>query len=279
MESKRILITGATDGIGKQTAYELAKLNHNVILHGRDEQKCIDVTNEIKKKTNNHSLDYFVSDFRSKANVFQLASKIIDRFEFIDVLINNAGVYLKHRQINDDGIELTFMVNYLAHFILTIKLIPLLKNSKQGRIINVSSIAHESARLELTDLNLAKNYSGYIAYANSKFLNILFTYALARKLSSTNITVNALHPGVITTKLLYEGFKITGSDVSVGAQTPIYLSISNDVEKVTGKYFEKNEVTRSSKKTYDINLQEKIWEVSCELAGWMPEEIEKIIMP
>ena len=279
MESKRILITGATDGIGKQTAYELAKLNHNVILHGRDEQKCIDVTNEIKKKTNNHSLDYFVSDFSSKANVFQLASKIIDRFKFIDVLINNAGVYLKHRQINDDGIELTFMVNYLAHFILTIKLIPLLKNSKQGRIINVSSIAHESARLELTDLNLAKNYSGYIAYANSKFLNILFTYALARKLLSTNITVNALHPGVITTKLLYEGFKITGSDVSVGAQTPIYLSISNDVKKVTGKYFEKNEVTRSSKKTYDINLQEKIWEVSCELAGWMPEEIEKIIMP
>lgn len=278
MEQKVILITGSTDGIGKQTAIELAKLQHKVILHGRDEKKCIRTLEEIKSFTNNDSLEYVVSDFSSKINVFQLASEIKNRFQFIDVLINNAGVFLRSRKVNEDGIELTFMINHQAHFILTLELISLLRKSSQGRIINVSSIAHESANLDLDDLMLSKKYSGYTAYANSKLLNILFTYALARRLATTNITVNALHPGVITTKLLYEGFRITGSDIRVGAQTPVYLATSEDVKNETGKYFEKKKAVKSSSISYDNDLREKVWQISIELAGWKLENIENIFL-
>ncbi|MFN4111302.1 MAG: SDR family oxidoreductase, partial [Ignavibacteria bacterium] len=208
--SKIVLITGSTDGIGKQTALELAKGNHQIIIHGREEKKCLNAVNEIKSKTGNQKIDYVVADFSIIKSIEQMANTISSKYSYLDVLINNAGVYLKERKTNDKGIELTFMINHLAHFYLTFLLFDLIKKSNDGRIINVSSIAHENADFNDDDFMLVKKYSGYTAYANSKLCNLLFTYALHRRLKNSNVKVFALHPGVISTKLLYEGFRITG---------------------------------------------------------------------
>ncbi len=217
--SKIILITGSTDGIGKQTAIELANLGHTIIIHGRNEKRAIEALNEIKSSVKNSSVDYVVGDFSSPEEIERMAQEFKSKFSSLDVLINNAGVYLNKRMTNEKGIELTFMINHLAHFYLTFLLIDFLKKSNDARIINVSSIAHESADFDENDFMLEKNYSGYRAYANSKLYNLWFTYALHRRLENSNVKVYALHPGVISTKLLYAGFRITGSPLTVGAET------------------------------------------------------------
>ncbi len=272
--SKIILITGSTDGIGKQTAFELAKLEHRIIIHGRNKEKCIRAIDEIKSKIDNANLDYVVADFSSTDEIKKMSDELHSKYSCIDVLINNAGVYLKKRMTNEEGIELTFMINHLAHFYLTYLLFDLLKKSNDARIINVSSIAHENADFEDDDFMLEKNYSGYKAYANSKLFNLLFTYALERRLDGKNISTFALHPGVISTKLLYEGFRITGSPLSVGAETPVYLATENDIKDHNGKYFIKKKPVRSSRLSYDEALQEKLWEYSIKLLKLNKEEVE-----
>jgi len=271
---KTILITGSTDGIGKQTALELAELGHQIIIHGRKEERCLNTINEIKSKVKSSNLDFVVADFSNIEEVKSMGEKIKSRYSVIDVLINNAGVYLKKRQTNEQVIELTFMINHLAHFYLTYLLIDLIKKSNDGRIINVSSIAHESADY-YEDFFLEKHYSGYTAYANSKLYNILFTYALHRRLKDSNVKVFALHPGVISTKLLYEGFRISGSPLSVGAETPVYLATSEEVKNLSGKYFIKKKPVKSSKISYDEDLQEKLWQFSIDLLRLDKNEVEE----
>ncbi len=273
--SKIILITGSTDGIGKQTALELAERNNQIIIHGRDEKKCISTLNEIKSKTGNQKIDYVVADFSTIKSIEQMANIISSKYSHLDVLLNNAGVYLRERKTNDRGIELTFMINHLAHFYLTFLLFDLIKESDDGRIINVSSIAHESADFNDDDFMLGKKYSGYTAYANSKLFNLLFTYALHRRLKNSNVKVYALHPGVISTKLLYEGFRITGSPLNIGAETPVYLSTSENVKNQSGNYFIKKKPVQSSRISYDEGLQEKLWNYSLELLGLNKEEVDQ----
>jgi NAD(P)-dependent dehydrogenase (short-subunit alcohol dehydrogenase family) len=271
---KTILITGSTDGIGKQTALELAEMGHRIIIHGRKEERCLNTINEIKSKIKSTNLDFVVADFSNIEEVKSMGEKIKSRYSVIDVLINNAGVYLKKRQTNEQGIELTFMINHLAHFYLTYLLIDLIKKSNDGRIINVSSIAHESADY-YEDFFLEKHYSGYTAYANSKLYNILFTYALHRRLKDSNVKVFALHPGVISTKLLYEGFRISGSPLTIGAETPVYLATSEEVKNLSGKYFIKKKPVKSSKISYDEDLQEKLWQFSIDLLRLDKNEVEE----
>lgn len=275
MKQKIILITGSTDGIGKQTALELAEKNHQVIIHGRNRERCLNSVEEIKTRTNNKDIDYVVADFSNLDEVKRMSEEIESRYDKLDVLINNAGVYLKRRMTDENGIELTFKVNHLAHFYLTYLLFDLIKKSEDGRIINVSSIAHESADDDLKDLMLTKNYSGYRAYANSKLYNLLFTYALHRRIKNSNVTVFALHPGVISTKLLYEGFRITGSPLTVGAATPVHLATSEEVKNQSGKYFINKKEARSSKTSNDEKLQEELWNISIELLGLNKDEVEK----
>lgn len=272
---KIILITGSTDGIGKQTALELAKKNHMVIIHGRNTERCLNVVDEIKNKTNNQNIDYVVADFSNLDEVKRMSEEIKSRYDKLDVLINNAGIYLKRRMSDEKGIELTFKINHLAHFYLTYLLFDLLKKSEDGRIINVSSIAHESADDDFSDLMLSKNYSGYRAYSNSKLHNLLFTYALNRRIKNSNVKVFALHPGVISTKLLYEGFRITGSPLTVGAATPVYLATSDEVKNQSGKYFINKKEARSSKTSNNEKLQEELWNLSIELIGLNKDEVEK----
>lgn len=275
---KIILITGSTDGIGKQVALDLAEMNHKVIIHGRDFGRCINSVNEIRSKTNNNDIDFVVADLSEKENVYNLIREIKERYDKIDVLINNAGIYNKVRMINKDNIELTFMVNYLSHFLLTIFLLENLAKSEDPRIINVSSIAHENYKPNFADLMLKEKYSGYFAYSQSKFAMILFTYALARRLNESNIKVFALHPGVISTKLLHQAFNITGDSLKKGAATPVYLATSDKLKSVKEGYFIDKEKVNSDKKTYDKALQEEMWKISCRLLDLKENEIDRMIL-
>lgn len=274
--SKIVLITGSTDGIGKQTAFELAQLGYKIIIHGRDENKCIKTKDEIGSKIYNSELSYVVADLSSVEEIKKMSDELHSKFSRIDVLINNAGVFLRKRITNKEGIELTFMINHLAHFYLSYLIFDHLKKSEDARIINVSSIAHENADFDKDDFMLEKNYSGYKAYANSKLYNILFTYALVRRLRSKNITTYALHPGVISTKLLYEGFRISGSPLTVGAETPVYLATTEEIKIYNGQYFIKKKPVRSSKLSYDEALQEKLWDYSINLLKLNKDEVESV---
>jgi NAD(P)-dependent dehydrogenase (short-subunit alcohol dehydrogenase family) len=228
------------------------------------------VVDEITNRTNNPKVDLFISDFSSLQQVRNLAVEIKAKNNRLDILVNNAGVYMKQRVLTEDGHEMTFQVNHLAHFLLTHLLLDLIKQSAPSRIINVSSMAH-SSKIDFDDLQSKKNYSAYNAYALSKLANIIFTFKLAYDLKDTRIDVNCLHPGVINTKLLREGFGAMGSDVQTGAKIPVFLASSQKVEGVTGKFFT-NGITgsvpkeqRAAKIAYNKDLQEKLWKISAEM--------------
>lgn len=237
MKNKTILITGATDGIGKQTAIELIRMGARVIIHGRNNDSCEKAIDVIKQEIKTSSVEYISCDLYSLAEMKKMSKIIIENYSKIDVLINNAGVYENEKVLTVDGYERTFVVNHLSHFLLTISLLDRLKSSSPSRIINVSSVAHQNCDFDLQNLNAEKSFSAYNSYAISKAANVLFTYKLADTLANLNVTVNSLHPGVITTKLLYKGFGIKGASLKSGAETSVYLASSPEVGHVTGKYF------------------------------------------
>ncbi|MEW6194331.1 MAG: SDR family oxidoreductase [Bacteroidota bacterium] len=267
MNGKVVLITGATDGIGRQTALELAQIGHHVIIHGRNKERVQQTLNEIQLTTNNHQLSALVCDLASLKAVRKLAEEIKSKFDRLDVLINNAGIYMKKYVLTEDGFETTFAVNHLAHFLLTNLLLDLIKKSDEGRIINVSSIAHTRANFDFENLNGKKYFDPYGAYSLSKLANLLFTKELSYRLPGTDVTVNALHPGVINTKLLKAGFNIEGASVKNGAETPVYLAVSDDVKNRSGAYFVDKQITRYSKIADDKNLTKKFWELSETMVG------------
>lgn len=265
MKGKITFITGSTDGIGKQTALELARMGATVLLHGRDPARGQAVLEAIRKATGNESLDLFIADLASLKQVRQLAAEVQGKYNRLHVLINNAGVVMPRRQLTEDGFETTFAVNHLSHFLLTRLLLGRLKASAPARIINVSSNLHNGGRIDFDNLQGERNFSGYGAYSLSKLANVLFTYELAERLKGAGVTVNALHPGVIATKMLREGFG--GGSLEVGAETPVYLAVSPKVQDITGKYFVRKRIEESAAVTYDQKLRQKLWEVSERLSG------------
>jgi retinol dehydrogenase-14 len=266
MEPKTILVTGATDGIGRQTALELARQGAKVLIHGRDKIKGAKVLDEINRDNCNENLTLYLADFSSLAEVKRMADDIKREQTELHGLINNAGVFSKKRILTGDGLELTFEVNYLAPFLLTILLLDLIKASAPARIINVSSTVHRSINaVDFENLQGEKFYDGHEAYALSKLGNILFTNELARHLKGSGVTVNSLHPGSINTKLLHAGFGPGGQSVVEGARTPVYLAMSPEVEGVTGKYFSHMVESPSSTLAQDLQLQKKFWKISEEL--------------
>lgn len=268
MKGKTVLITGSTDGIGKQTALQLARMGANVLIHGRNHEKGKAVQKEISKLSGNNDLELFIADLSSQSQVRGLASEVQERHDRLHVLINNAGMFQKERWLTEDGIEMTFAVNYLAPFLLTNLLLNLLKESAPSRIINVASIAHESAIINWDNLQGERYYDGYDAYALSKLCIVLFTYALAERLNGKGVTTNCLHPGVIRTKLLREGFgDYPGDTPEKGARTSVYLASSPEMKGVSGKYFENQRPARSSTISYDKVLQERLWKISEKLTG------------
>lgn len=258
---KTILVTGSTDGIGKQTALELAQVGHKVIIHGRNLKKCEQTVIDIRSEVADANLDCVAADFSALNQVRDLVQEVTRRFPELNVLINNAGVFSPTYQLSQDGIELTWAVNYLALVVLTEGLLPLLKKNAPARIINVSSVAHQRGRLDFQNLVMGEeNYHGYRAYGNSKLAVICYTNLLANQLNVDEVTVNSLHPGVITTKMLKTGFNMTGDNLSVGAETPVYLATSPTVERVTGAYFDTKQIVTSSKYTHDVDLQARLWQ-------------------
>lgn len=261
--SKTILITGATDGIGKQTALELALQNSNeIIIHGRNEEKCKETIAELIEKTGNEKIKGTAADFSSLNDVAEMSDNIKENFDKIDALINNAGVYMNEKVLTADGYETTFAVNHLAPFLLTNKLIEKKMIPQGGRIINVSSIAHTRASVDFENLNGEIKYDAYGAYAISKLANVLFTNKLSQMLLKDKITANSLHPGVITTKLLRTGFNVTGASLETGAATSVYLAASEEVAGVTGRYFVNKKIEDTSSLAADEELIDKFWELS-----------------
>jgi NAD(P)-dependent dehydrogenase (short-subunit alcohol dehydrogenase family) len=260
MKDRTILVTGSSDGIGMQTALQLANLGATVLPHGRDRRKALAALDQIQRETDNAHAELFIADLASLHAVRRLASEIRQSQESLDVLINNAGVHMPYRRLTGDGLETTFTVNCLAPFLLTLELLPLLAKSASARIITVASVAHWDAQLDWENLQGERHYDSFKAYALSKLGNILFTYALASRLRGSGITANCLHPGVVKTKLLRARFgDRPGQSPAEGASTSVYLATSTEVDNVSGKYFEKLRPARSSPLTYDRRVQERFW--------------------
>ncbi len=268
MQPKTILITGATDGIGKQTALELARQGHHLLIHGRSPARGEETVQEILRTTKNPNIEFLRADFASLSDVRQLAALVTEQYPRLDVLLNNAGVFMKQRTLTVDGFETTFQVNYLLHFLLTNLLLDLLRTSAPSRIVHVSSGTHRSGSIEWDNLQGERQYSGYDAYSRSKLANILFAYALADRLQGTNVTSNALHPGVISTKLLHAGWGGVGrTDASRGAETTVYAAVAPELDGVTGRFLDNRRISQSSNTTHDQKLQNKLWDVSAQMVG------------
>jgi retinol dehydrogenase 12 len=277
MQGKVCVVTGATSGIGLVTAQALAQQGATLVVVARDPKRGAATVSRIQQEAGHSAVEMMLADLSVQAQVRRLASAIHQRFTRLDVLINNAGALFSRRRLSQDGLEMTFALNHLAYFLLTNLLLDLLQAAGPARVVNVSSEAHRHARLDLSDLQGEHGYSGWRAYAGSKLANILFTYELARRLEETGIVTNALHPGFVATNFARNNRSLTAALFRVlqlvairpeeGAQTVIYLASSPEVEGTTGKYFVRQQASRSSQVSYDRATAERLWHVSAEWTG------------
>jgi NAD(P)-dependent dehydrogenase (short-subunit alcohol dehydrogenase family) len=277
------MVTGATSGIGKVTAHVLAQAGAEVVVVGRNREKSETTVDRIKQQTGNPAVEYMLADLSSQAAIRQLAETFKRQHKRLDVLVNNAGAFFLWRQESVDGIEMTFALNHLGYFLLTDLLLDTLKASAPARVINVSSGSHRGETIDFNHFQGKRMYNGFRAYGESKLANILFTYELARRLESTGVTVNAMHPGFVATNIgtnngwivrairpLMDLFALSAEE---GADTINYLTISKEVEEIAGKYFIKRKAVSSSSISYDESLARRLWQVSVELTGLSGSEM------
>jgi NAD(P)-dependent dehydrogenase (short-subunit alcohol dehydrogenase family) len=264
---KVILVTGATAGIGLATAAELARRGARVLVHGRSAAKAQAAVNLLQRENGAGDFIPVQGDLASFVDTRALAEQVLAASNRLDVLINNAGVYMEERTLTGDGLETTFQVNHLAYFLLSILLLDRMKTSAPARIVVVSSNTHRGADLAFDNLQGERSYDGYAAYSRSKLCNVLFANALARRLDPSQVTVNSLHPGVINTNLLRAGWGGGGGSLAAGARTSVYLADSDQVTTTTGCYFDNSRLAQSSQRSLDEALQERLWQVSASLTG------------
>jgi retinol dehydrogenase 12 len=274
---KTVLITGGNSGIGKATAIGLASKGYHVIIVARNEQKAEAARIEIIALSKNTRVDYILADLTSKKSVLELVATYKKRFPVLDVLINNAGVCLPERRLTTDGLEESFQINHLSHFMLSNLMLDRLRKSDDPRIINVSSGAYANGKFDPDNLQSEKKFGSFSTYSNTKLLNILFTYELAERLNDTGITVNTLHPGVVNTNFAHEFkgiFKVFLYMVKPfllsakkGAFTSIYLASSEEVGGVTGKYYVKCKPVKTKNVDMTNRNRKILWEKSLELSG------------
>ncbi|MGA9048287.1 MAG: SDR family oxidoreductase [Dehalococcoidia bacterium] len=286
MTAKNCLVTGANSGIGREIALGLAQSGASVIMVCRDADRGREALEDIRLKSGNKSLELFLADLSSQHQVRRVAAAVKFKYEELHVLVNNAGVVMDKRLLTEDGIEMTFAVNYLAYFMLTNLLINLLMAGAPSRVVNISSMAHRSAKLDFADLQGEKTYNRDTAYAQSKLADILFTYELGRRLEGTGVTVNSVCPGGVASRLWENSnpvinyfFKTFMKGPGQGARLPLYLASSPEVEGLSGKYFQTREhlkfqhvktqgaMCKTSPVSYDHVAARKLWEVSERLTG------------
>lgn len=279
MQDKTVLVTGATNGIGKATAIALARMGAQVVLVGRSRPKIEATASEIYKRTGNNSLDMLLADLAVMSDIQRLAEEFQSRYSRLDVLVNNVGGIFTQRQLTSDGYEMTFALNHLSYFLLTHLLLDTLKASTPARIVNVASDAHRFGPLNFDDLENENSYSigGFRAYGQSKLMNVLFTYELARRLEGTGVTVNALHPGSVATgfgqnntgvvKFMIRAFQRFSLTPEEGAETVVYLASSPEVAGISGKYWDRCKPVMSSTDSYNEATAQHLWWISEAMTG------------
>ena len=271
MHGKVCVVTGASSGIGRVAARELARQGATVVLVCRNEERGAPVLEEIERRGGSGNATLLTADLSSQRQVREAAAAFLQRFERLDVLINNAGVAERGpRLVTEDGLEKTFAVNHLAPFLMTNLLLDTLKASTPARVVTVSSAAHKTCRLDLDDLQGERRYSGFGAYSRSKLANVLFTRELSRRLEGTGVTANCLHPGVVATGIFRNvpGWlrAILTSRLVLspekGADTLLYLATAPEVAEVTGRYFVRRKPARTSRASQDAAAARRLWEAS-----------------
>ena len=273
MQQKNIIITGATDGIGLAAAKSIASKGYHIGLVGRNPDKGKKAIDEIISHSGNKNLDFFECDLSLVVNVKDLADRIKQKYSKIDVLLNNAGGANKTKQITSEGLEKTFATNQMNYFVLSTELLNILSESNDGRIVNVASNAHIGAEIDYDNVNSEKSFSAWTSYCVSKLMNIMFTYQLASM--QHKVSVNVLHPGFVDTNIAGNegnlikyivkfGAKMFARTVDNGADSSIYLSTSDEVKGVSGKYFFKCREIRSSRASYVKDDWQKVWDLCSE---------------
>jgi retinol dehydrogenase 14 len=282
MVGKTVLITGATSGIGRATALGLARMGAHLAITGRDRGRTQDAAHEIRAAGGR--VDPFIAGLSSQSQVRRLAEQVLQSLSRIDVLINNVGGYFDTRHVTIDGLERTFALNHLAPFLLTNLLLEKLKQSASARVVTVSSNAHATGRIDFSDLQGERSYSGARAYSQSKLANVLFSYELARRLKGTPlpdqaiVTANALHPGLVSTsfgaddpatvqRIFIPFLRPFMKSPARGAATSIHLASAPELEQVTGRYFANSQPKKSSERSYDEAAAAQLWQVSADLVG------------
>jgi NAD(P)-dependent dehydrogenase (short-subunit alcohol dehydrogenase family) len=285
LSGKNVVITGGNTGIGKEAAVGLAGLGARVVITSRNEEGGRAARDEIVERSGSQSVEVMPLDLASFRSIRSFAADVLDRFDRLDVLVDNAGLIHQRRTETEEGFETTFGVNHLGHFLLTDLLLDRLHTSGPARVVVVASNAHKGARrgLDFDDLQGERRYRWMDAYNKSKLANIYFTRELARRLDGTDVTVNALHPGFVRSDFgrggdlsgVYGwGIKYVASPFAIspekGARTTIYLASSPEVDGVTGGYFYKCKPATPSSVAQDDAAARRLWYVSEQLVASVP---------
>ena len=270
MSGKICIVTGSNSGIGKETAFALAEMGATVVMVVRNQEKGEKALAEIIEKTGNKSVSLMLCDMSSMASIRDFAREFKKKYSRLEVLVNNAGGEFSKREVTPEDFERTFAVDYLAPFLLTNKLLDLLKVSAPSRIINVSSGLAKNGKVNFDDLQSVKDYKGMQVYSNAKLMLMMFTYELARRLVGSGVTANVLMPGFVATNLGKNSGSLRSSimfkmvrpmqiNAKKGAETSVYLASSNEVRDVTGKCFAKKKESATCLTSYDESLQKRLW--------------------
>lgn len=275
MADKVCLLTGASSGIGRATALNLADRGVRLLLACRDRERGEAVVAEVRRRTGADRAELLIADLASQGQVRHLAAVVGACSDRLDIVINNAGLVTSRRELTADGLEKTLAVNHLAPFLLTNLLLNQL--SASARVVTVASDAHRSGAIRLDDLQGERRWRAYSAYAQSKLANILFTYELSRRLNTSGITVNCLHPGLVGTRifnntpwparLVIAPMSLFFASSAKGAEGVVKLALAPEMEGVTGRYFDRTEEAHSSAASHDVELALRLWDASERLTG------------
>jgi NAD(P)-dependent dehydrogenase (short-subunit alcohol dehydrogenase family) len=288
VEGRTCLVTGATSGIGTETALGLAERGAHVVICGRSAERAEAARADIVRRSGNRRVDVLLADLSSQAEVRKLAETFLEGHGALHVLVNNAGVVHNRRRTTVDGLEATFAVNHLAYFLLTGLLLERLRRSAPARVVNVASDAHHFGSIDWDDLQAERRYqgppilSGMRVYGTSKLCNVLFTRELARRLEGTGVTANCVHPGMVATGLGTNNGVLGNVAMGLarpfakspaqGARTTLHVALAPELEGVSGGYFANERPARLSSAARDDEAARRLWDESCRLVGWEAPE-------